>query len=188
MRRLRQWYTGRRSMPRYYIQPGRKMRPSKRTVRFETQPGYHLSATPGKKLIWWLPDNSAPGLTAASLNHAEYQRGKRPDTPGRSVSQCVHRGTGNQKNLKNNTPYYRTRCVLLSSTGQTLLLCNLLLPVLFPSFSVCRTQVRFFYFLHIEINGKLRAEFAGLCRSASLTFFALTSQVMAQSEIYWLQR
>ncbi|MGC0609099.1 hypothetical protein, partial [Escherichia coli] len=45
-----------------------------RTVRFETQPGYHLSATPGKKLIWWLPDNSAPGLTAASLNHAEYQR------------------------------------------------------------------------------------------------------------------
>lgn len=50
------------------------MRPSKRTVRFETQPGYHLSATPGKKLIWWLPDNSAPGLTAASLNHAEYQR------------------------------------------------------------------------------------------------------------------
>ncbi len=67
-------YTGRRSMPRYYIQPGRKMRPSKRTVRFETQPGYHLSVTPGKKLIWWLPDNSAPGLTAASLNHAEYQR------------------------------------------------------------------------------------------------------------------
>ncbi|OVY43522.1 transposase, partial [Escherichia coli] len=50
-------------MPRYYIQSGRKMRPSKRTVRFETQPGYHLSATPGKKLIWWLPDNSAPGLT-----------------------------------------------------------------------------------------------------------------------------
>ena len=67
-------YTGRRSMPRYYIQPGRKMRPSKRTVRFETQPGYHLSATPGKKLILWLPDNRAPGLTAASLNHAEYQR------------------------------------------------------------------------------------------------------------------
>lgn len=66
--------TGGRSMPRYYIQPGRKMRPSKRTVRFETQPGYHLSATSGKKLIWWLPDNSAPGLTAASLNHAEYQR------------------------------------------------------------------------------------------------------------------
>ncbi|AKF22138.1 transposase [Escherichia coli] len=41
---------------------------------FETQPGYLLSATPGKKLIWWLPDNSAPGLTAASVNHAEYQR------------------------------------------------------------------------------------------------------------------
>ena len=67
-------YTGGRSMLRYYIQPKRKMRPSKKTVRFETQPGYHLSATPGKKLIWWLPDNSAPGLTAASLNHAEYQR------------------------------------------------------------------------------------------------------------------
>ena len=35
-------YTGGRSMLRYYIQPKRKMRPSKRTVRFETQPGYHL--------------------------------------------------------------------------------------------------------------------------------------------------
>lgn len=31
-------YTGGRSMLRYYIQPKRKMRPSKRTVRFETQP------------------------------------------------------------------------------------------------------------------------------------------------------
>ena len=71
-------YTGGRSMLRYYIQPKRKMRPSKKTVRFETQPGYHLSATPGKKLIWWLPDNSAPGLTAASLNHAEYQRRELP--------------------------------------------------------------------------------------------------------------
>ncbi|MCX1789227.1 IS21 family transposase, partial [Escherichia coli] len=30
-------YTGGRSMLRYYIQPKRKMRPSKRTVRFETQ-------------------------------------------------------------------------------------------------------------------------------------------------------
>ena len=29
-------------MLRYYIQPKRKMRPSKRTVRFETQPGYQL--------------------------------------------------------------------------------------------------------------------------------------------------
>ena len=29
-------YTGGRSMLRYYIQPKRKMRPSKRTVRFET--------------------------------------------------------------------------------------------------------------------------------------------------------
>lgn len=35
-------YTGGRSMLRYYIQPKRKMRPSKRTVRFETQPGYKL--------------------------------------------------------------------------------------------------------------------------------------------------
>ncbi|HBN0565505.1 TPA: IS21 family transposase [Escherichia coli] len=34
--------TGGRSMLRYYIQPKRKMRPSKRTVRFETQPGYQL--------------------------------------------------------------------------------------------------------------------------------------------------
>ena len=29
-------------MLRYYVQPKRKMRPSKRTVRFETQPGYQL--------------------------------------------------------------------------------------------------------------------------------------------------
>lgn len=29
-------YTGGRSMLRYYIQPKRKMRPSKKTVRFET--------------------------------------------------------------------------------------------------------------------------------------------------------
>ncbi|EHW84329.1 putative transposase [Escherichia coli DEC10F] len=35
-------YTGERSMLRYYIQSKRKMRPSKRTVRFETQPGYQL--------------------------------------------------------------------------------------------------------------------------------------------------
>ncbi|EHH5088738.1 IS21 family transposase [Escherichia coli] len=35
-------YTGGRSMLRYYIQPKRKMRPSKRTVRFETQLGYQL--------------------------------------------------------------------------------------------------------------------------------------------------
>lgn len=35
-------YTGGRSMLRYYIQPKRKRRPSKRTVRFETQPGYQL--------------------------------------------------------------------------------------------------------------------------------------------------
>lgn len=35
-------YTGGRSMLRYYTQPKRKMRPSKRTVRFETQPGYQL--------------------------------------------------------------------------------------------------------------------------------------------------
>lgn len=34
--------TGGRSMLRYYIQPKRKMRPSKRTVRFETQPGCQL--------------------------------------------------------------------------------------------------------------------------------------------------
>lgn len=42
-RTVRQWgYTGGRSMLRYYIQPKRKMRPSKRTVRFETQPRYQL--------------------------------------------------------------------------------------------------------------------------------------------------
>lgn len=35
-------YTGGRSMLRYYIQPKRKMRPSKKTVRFETQPAYQL--------------------------------------------------------------------------------------------------------------------------------------------------
>lgn len=35
-------YTAGRSMLRYYIQPKRKMRPSKRTVRFETQSGYQL--------------------------------------------------------------------------------------------------------------------------------------------------
>ncbi len=35
-------YTGGRSMLRYYIQSRRKMRPSKKTVRFETQPGYQL--------------------------------------------------------------------------------------------------------------------------------------------------
>lgn len=35
-------YTGGRSMLRYYIQPKRKMRPGKKTVRFETQPGYQL--------------------------------------------------------------------------------------------------------------------------------------------------
>lgn len=35
-------YTGGRSMLRYYIQPKHKMRPSKKTVRFETQPGYQL--------------------------------------------------------------------------------------------------------------------------------------------------
>ncbi len=29
-------------MLRYYIQPKRKVRPSKKTVRFETQPGYQL--------------------------------------------------------------------------------------------------------------------------------------------------
>ncbi len=73
LRRLRQWYTGRRSMPRYYIQPGRKMRPSKE--RFASKLSQDTTSPPHrKKLIWWLPDNSAPGLTAASLNHAEYQR------------------------------------------------------------------------------------------------------------------
>lgn len=35
-------YTGRRSMLRYYIRPKRKMRPSKRTLRSETRPGYQL--------------------------------------------------------------------------------------------------------------------------------------------------
>ena len=66
-------YTGGRFMLRYYIQPKHKMCPLKRTVRFETQPGYQRRHA-GKKLIWWLQGNSAPGLTAASLNHAEYQR------------------------------------------------------------------------------------------------------------------
>ncbi len=41
-------YTGGRSMLRYYIQPKRKMRPSKRTVRFETQPGYQLQHDQGE--------------------------------------------------------------------------------------------------------------------------------------------
>lgn len=35
-------YTGGRTMLRYYIQPKRKMLPGKKTVRFETQPGYQL--------------------------------------------------------------------------------------------------------------------------------------------------
>lgn len=35
-------YTGGRSMLRYYMQPKRKMRPSKKMVRFETQLGYQL--------------------------------------------------------------------------------------------------------------------------------------------------
>ncbi len=48
-------YTGGRSMLRYYIQPKRKMRPSK-TVRFETQPGSSYSMT-GEKLRLRLPGN-----------------------------------------------------------------------------------------------------------------------------------
>lgn len=40
-------YTGWRSMLRYYIQPKRRMRPSKKTVRFETQPGYQLQHDQG---------------------------------------------------------------------------------------------------------------------------------------------
>ncbi len=40
--------TGRGSMLRYYIQSKRKMRPSKRTVRFETQPGYQLQHDRGE--------------------------------------------------------------------------------------------------------------------------------------------
>lgn len=46
-------YTGGRSMLRYYIQPKRKMRPSKRTVRFETQPGYlqHRRSELAEKLL-----------------------------------------------------------------------------------------------------------------------------------------
>ena len=54
-----------------YIRPGCQWSPSG-TLRFETR---RIPAPARrKKLIWWLPDNSAPGLTAASLNHAEYQR------------------------------------------------------------------------------------------------------------------
>lgn len=41
-------YTGGRSMLRYYIQPKRKMRPSKRTVCLETQPGYQLQHDRGE--------------------------------------------------------------------------------------------------------------------------------------------
>ncbi|VCW59248.1 Putative transposase (identified by ISEscan HMM) [Escherichia coli] len=51
-------YTGGRSMLRYYIQPKRKMRPSKRTVRFETQLDTSSSTT-GAKLRWRLPGNGA---------------------------------------------------------------------------------------------------------------------------------
>lgn len=40
-------YTSWRSMLRYYIQPKRRMRPSKKTVRFETQPGYQLQHEQG---------------------------------------------------------------------------------------------------------------------------------------------
>ncbi len=55
-------YTGGRSMLRYYIQPKRKMRPSKKTVRFETQPGYQLQHD-WEKLRLRLPGNDA-GLTS----------------------------------------------------------------------------------------------------------------------------
>lgn len=41
-------YTGGRSMLRYYIQPKRKMQPSKKTVRFETQSGYQLQHDRGE--------------------------------------------------------------------------------------------------------------------------------------------
>lgn len=41
-------YTGGRSMLCYYIQPKRKMRPGRKTVRFETQPGYQLQHDWGK--------------------------------------------------------------------------------------------------------------------------------------------
>ncbi|MBW9309749.1 transposase [Escherichia coli] len=43
------------------------------TLHFETRHGYQRRHA-GKKLIWWLQGNSNPESTAASLNHAEYQR------------------------------------------------------------------------------------------------------------------
>ena len=74
-------YTGGRSMLRYYIQPKRKMRPSKRTVRFETQPG-SSSSTTGAKLRWRLPGNGAKltlrlirwGSPAASMSSQHQNR------------------------------------------------------------------------------------------------------------------
>lgn len=41
-------YTGVRTMLRCYIQPKRRMRPGKKTVRFETQPGYQLQRNWGE--------------------------------------------------------------------------------------------------------------------------------------------
>ncbi len=49
-------YTGGRSMLRYYIQPKRKMRPSKKTVRFKLSPVTSYSMT-GEKLRLRLPGN-----------------------------------------------------------------------------------------------------------------------------------
>ena len=74
-------YTGGRSMLRYYIQPKRKMRPSKRTVRFETQPGYQLQHD-WAKLRWRLPGNGAKltlrlirwGSPAASMSSRHQNR------------------------------------------------------------------------------------------------------------------
>jgi transposase len=46
-------YPGGRSTLRAYIQPKRKMRPGKKTVRFETQPGYQLQHYWGKLRRKW---------------------------------------------------------------------------------------------------------------------------------------
>lgn len=74
-------YTGGRSMLRYYIQPKRKMRPSKRTVRFETLPGYQLQHDWAKSR-WRLPGNGAKltsrlirwGSPAASMSSPRQSR------------------------------------------------------------------------------------------------------------------
>lgn len=89
-------YTGGRSMLRYYIQPKRKMRPSKKTVRFETQPGYQLQHDWGKltrrlqdsdvKLTSRLILSGSPVVSMSSLHQNRMQSIPTSLLSGRSVT------------------------------------------------------------------------------------------------------